>query len=384
MEAYLDNAATTRCLPEAADVMSRILTDDFGNPSSLHRKGIEAENYVKDARRIIADSLKADPKEIVFTSGGTESNNLALFGTAHAKKRQGMHIITTMIEHPSVNNPVAALEEEGFSVSFLPVDEHGLISLEQLADSLRPDTILVSMMHVNNEIGAIEPIEEAARIVHEKAPKALFHVDAIQSYGKLSIYPKRIGVDLLSASGHKLHGPKGSGFLFISEKAHILPLVYGGGQEKSLRSGTENVPAIAGLGKAVSALFSNAQENRKHLYELKERFVAGLQDMDGVTFNGYTGREAAPHIVSVSARGIRAEVLLHALEDKGVYVSSGSACSSNRPSKSRTLMAIGASDEVLESTVRFSFSVHTTAEEIDYAVQMMKELVPVLGRFTRR
>ena len=382
--AYLDNAATTQCLPEAAELVKKVLTEDFGNPSSLHTKGMEAEQYLKDARKTIAKSLKAEEKEIVFTSGGTESNNLAIFGTARAKQRQGRHIVTTMIEHPAVHNPVAALEEEGFEVSYLPVDKNGVVSPDQLRAVLRSDTILVSVMHVNNEIGAIEPVEEIAQIVHESAPKALFHVDAVQSYGKMLVYPGRVGIDLLSVSGHKLHGPKGSGFLYVNEKAHILPVLYGGGQERSLRSGTENVPAIAGLGLAVEKLFADQKGNRDHLYALKQRFVLGVKDIEGLSFNGHTGKASAPHIVSVTAQGIRSEVLLHALEDKGVYVSAGSACSSNRPSKSRTLMAIGADDAVLDTTIRFSFSVHTTEEEIDMAVDALNELVPLLRKYQRR
>ena len=382
MSAYLDNAATTQCLPEAAEVMQRVLTADYGNPSSLHSKGMEAEQYIKSARRTVAASLKAQEKEIIFTSGGTESNNLAIFGAARAKRRQGRHIITTMIEHPSVHNAVAALEEEGCEVTYLPVDHNGVFPPEMLASSLRPDTVLVTVMHVNNEIGTIEPIEEAAQIVHEGAPKALFHVDAIQSYGKLPVYPKRIGVDLLSVSGHKLHGPKGSGFLFVREGVHILPLQYGGGQSR--RSGTENVPAIAGLGVAVEALFERQQENREHLYACKERFVEGVRDIPGIRFNGHTGKASAPHIVSISVKDVRAEVMLHALEERGVFVSAGSACSSNRPAKSRTLLAIGAKDERIASTIRFSFSVHTTADEIDQAIEAIRELAPALSRFRRK
>lgn len=383
MKAYLDNAATTRCLDEAVDLMTKILKEDFGNPSSLHTMGMDAENYIKDAREIIAKSLKVKPKEIVFTSGGTESNNLAIAGVAHARKRQGNHIVTTMIEHPSVGNPFAALGDEGFDVSYLPVDKYGVISADMLKSILREDTILVSVMHVNNEIGSVQPVEEIAKIVHENAPKAVFHVDAIQSYGKLQVYPSRIGIDMLSASGHKLHGPKGSGFLYINEKIHLLPLLYGGGQEGTLRSGTENVPAIAGLGVAVSDIFSHESAYRDHLYELKERFTDRTKDIEGISYNGHTDKSGAPHIVSVTASGIRAEVLLHALEDRGVYVSSGSACSSNKPQKSKTLTAIGADADRLESTVRFSFSVHTTEEEIDYAADVLGEVVPVLSKFKR-
>ncbi len=368
MEAYFDNAATTRCLAEAAEQMVQVMTQDYGNPSSLHTKGMEAEAYLKETRKSIAKSLKVQEKEIIFTSGGTESNNLAIFGTARAKKRQGRHIITTMIEHPSVNNPLAALEEEGFEVTRLPVDLDGRIQKSQLEEALREDTILVSIMHVNNEIGALEPVEEFGECIHAKAKKALFHVDAIQSYGKLPLYPKRCGIDLLSVSGHKLHGPKGSGFLFLNEATHILPLLYGGGQENGLRSGTENVPAIAGLGVAVEALFPHIKENRENMYRLREYFIQNIMDMDDTTVFGRKDRQTAPHIISVSFAGIRSEVLLHALEEKNVYVSAGSACSSNRPAKSRTLMAIGADDAAIESTVRFSLSVHTRKNEIDYAL----------------
>lgn len=384
MIAYLDNAATTKCNDGAVEIMTKLLREDFGNPSSLHTMGMEAESYVKHSREVIAKTLKVKPKEIIFTSGGTESNNLAIAGVAHAKKRQGNHIITTMIEHPSVGNPFSALGDEGFEVSYLPVDSNGVISLDLLKNSLREDTILVSIMHVNNEIGSIEPIEEAASVIHENSPKAVFHVDAIQSYGKLPIYPSKMGIDLLSVSGHKIHGPKGSGFLYANEKIYLLPLLYGGGQENALRSGTENVPAIAGLGVAVEDYFNHSEEKREHLYALKKHFVEETKKIDGVSLNGRTDESSAPHIVSVTTSGIRAEVMLHALEDKGIYVSSGSACSSNKPQKSKTLMAIGADNDRLESTVRFSFSVNTTIEEVDFAIEALKELVPVLNKFKRR
>lgn len=383
MEVYLDNAATTQCLPAAARRMMEVLTEDYGNPSSLHRKGMEAEAYIRSARKTIAKTLKALEKEIIFTSGGTESNNLAIFGAAHAKRRQGRHVVTTMIEHPSVNNPMAALEEEGFEVTYLPVDEAGVIRLEQLKDALREDTILVSIMHVNNEIGAVEPVEEIGQIVHEEAKKAVFHVDAIQSYGKLALYPKRCGVNLLSVSGHKLHGPKGSGFLFVDDNTRIVPILYGGGQEQSLRSGTENVAAIAGLEVAVEEAFSRIRESRERMYELRQMFLDGLSDLEDNRAFG-SKEQVAPHIISVSFSGIRSEVLLHALEEKGIYVSAGSACSSNRPAKSRTLMAIGASDEALDSTVRFSLSDQTTKEELEYVLVVLKELTPRLRMFQRR
>ncbi len=383
MEAYLDNSATTRCSDRAFALMQKVLLEDYGNPSSLHMKGVEAERYVKAAREKIAKTLKVTEKEIIFTSGGTESNNLAILGTAFANRRAGNRIITTAVEHASVANPMKFLEEEGFEVIYLPVDENGVISLKDLEEALSDQTILVSLMHVNNEIGAVEPVEEAAALVHEKCPKALVHVDAIQSYGKFRIYPKKSGIDLLSVSGHKIHGPKGSGFLYVKEKTKIKPIIYGGGQQNGMRSGTENVPGIAGLGEAAAEIYEDFKDKQDRLYALKERFIQAVTTIPGVSVNGKTGRDSAPHIVSVSVEGVRAEVLLHSLEDKQIYVSSGSACSSNKPAVSRTLKGIGLKQNLLDSTVRFSFSVHTTEEEIDYAADVLKTLVPALQKYTR-
>lgn len=383
MEAYLDNSATTRCSDRAFALMQKVLLEDYGNPSSLHMKGVEAERYVKVAREKIAKTLKVTEKEIIFTSGGTESNNLAILGTAFANRRAGNRIITTAVEHASVANPMKFLEEEGFEVIYLPVDENGVISLKDLEEALSDQTILVSLMHVNNEIGAVEPVEEAAALVHEKCPKALVHVDAIQSYGKFRIYPKKSGIDLLSVSGHKIHGPKGSGFLYVKEKTKIKPIIYGGGQQNGMRSGTENVPGIAGLGEAAAEIYEDFKDKQDRLYALKERFIQEVTTIPGVSVNGKTGCDSAPHIVSVSVEGVRAEVLLHSLEDKQIYVSSGSACSSNKPAVSRTLKGIGLKQNLLDSTVRFSFSVHTTEEEIDYAADVLKTLVPALQKYTR-
>lgn len=383
MEAYLDNSATTRCSDRAFALIQKVLLEDYGNPSSLHMKGVEAERYVKAAREKIAKTLKVTEKEIIFTSGGTESNNLAILGTAFANRRAGNRIITTAVEHASVANPMKFLEEEGFEVIYLPVDENGVISLKDLEEALSDQMILVSLMHVNNEIGAVEPVEEAAALVHEKCPKALVHVDAIQSYGKFRIYPKKSGIDLLSVSGHKIHGPKGSGFLYVKEKTKIKPIIYGGGQQNGMRSGTENVPGIAGLGEAAAEIYEDFKEKQDRLYALKERFIQAVTTIPGVSVNGKTGRDSAPHIVSVSVEGVRAEVLLHSLEDKQIYVSSGSACSSNKPAVSRTLKGIGLKQNLLDSTVRFSFSVHTTEEEIDYAADVLKTLVPALQKYTR-
>jgi len=384
MQAYLDNSATTQCSKRATDLMVKLLTEDFGNPSSMHMKGVEAEKYIKEAKEKIAKTLKIDEKEIVFTSGGTESNNMALIGAALANKRAGNHIITTSIEHASVSATTAYLEELGFKVTYLKVDADGIISLEELQEAVTDETILVSLMMVNNEIGAVEPIEEAVKVIKTKNPKTLVHVDAIQAYGKYRIYPKKIGVDLLSVSGHKIHGPKGVGFLFIRDKVKVKPLILGGGHQKGMRSGTENVPGVAALAEAAVEIYEDFDKKIDHLYALKARFIEGLQDIDGVSVNGKTGRDSAPQIVSVSIEGVRSEVMLHTLEDRGIYVSAGSACSSNKPAVSSTLTAIGLKKNLLDSTIRFSFCVNTTEEEIDYALSVMREVIPMLQKYTRK
>lgn len=384
MEAYLDNSATTRCSKAAADKMVLLLTEDFGNPSSLHMKGVIAEKYINEAKKKIARTLKCQEKEIVFTSGGTESNNLAIIGSAMANQRAGKHIITTQVEHASVANTMKFLEDNGFEITYLGVNHDGRISLEELKAAMRPDTILVSIMQVNNEIGAVMPVEEAGKLIKEINPNTLFHVDAIQSYGKLHISPKNMNCDLLSVSGHKIHGPKGSGFLYIKDKTKIKPIIYGGGQQKGMRSGTENVPAIAGLGVAAEEIYTDLDTKIEAMYALKSHFINEVTRIDGVTVNGLTDKTSAPHIVSVSVQGVRAEVILHTLEDKNIYVSAGSACSSNKPAVSATLKAIGLPKELLDSTVRFSFCVDTTIEEIDYAVKVMQDVVPKLQKYTRR
>ena len=383
MEAYLDNSATTRCSEAAKNKMVEALTVDFGNPSSMHMKGVEAEKYVKEAATAIAKTLRCQEKEIVFTSGGTESNNLAIIGTALANQRAGRHIITTSVEHASVKNTMRFLEEEGFEITYLPVDANGEISLEDLKRELREDTILVSMMMVNNEIGALEPIENAGEIIKNHNPATVFHVDAIQAYGKFQIIPKRMHIDLLSVSGHKIHGPKGSGVLYVSDKVHNRPLIYGGGQPKGMRSGTINVPGIAGLGVAAAEAYAHLAENAEHMYELKAYFADKLQQIGDVTINGKAGHDSAPQIISASFLGVRSEVLLHSLEDRNIYVSAGSACSSNHPSQSGTLLNIGLDHAHQESTLRFSFCPETTREELDYTYGVLEELLPMLRRYTR-
>ena len=383
MEAYFDNSATTRVLDSVMDIVTRTMTVDYANPAAKHIRGMEAENYIRDARSIIAKTLKVADKEILFTSGGSESNNMALIGTAMANKRAGMHIISTNVEHASIYNTLGFLQEQGFEITYLPVDHNGHIDLDQLREAVRPDTILVSVMYVNNEVGSVEPVAEISKVIKAKNPSTIFHVDAIQAYGKYEIRPKKEGIDLLSVSGHKIHGPKGVGFLYIDEKVKIRPLIYGGGQQKGMRSGTENVPGVAGLGAAAEEMYRNHQEKMDYLYDLKEHMMKRVAEIDGVVINSQPGRESAPQIVSVSFEGVRSEVLLHALEDRGIYVSSGSACSSNHPGVSGTLKGIGVKQELLDSTLRFSFGMFNKKEEIDYAIEVLKELLPVLRRYRR-
>lgn len=383
MEAYFDNSATTRVLDSVKDIVVKTMTEDYGNAAAKHRKGLEAENYIKEARKEIARTLKAEEKEILFTSGGSESNNMALIGTAFANQRAGRHIISTSIEHPSVYNPLGYLEGQGFEVTILPVDHDGHISLEELEKAVRPDTILVSVMYVNNEIGAVEPIGEISRIVKRKNPDTLLHVDAIQAYGKFVIRPKKQGIDLMSVSGHKIHGPKGVGFLYINSGVKIKPLIYGGGQQWNLRSGTENVPGVAGLGAAAKEMYTDHEQKVAQMTEIKDVMIDRLGGLEGVVIRSKKGSGSAPQIVSASFEGVRSEVLLHALEEKGIYVSSGSACSSRHPGISGTLKGIGVPTKLLDSTIRFSFGVFNTKEEIDYCIGVLAELLPVLRRYQR-
>lgn len=383
MEVYLDNSATTRCYDEVAELVCRVMREDYGNPSSMHHKGVEAEQYLRYARETLSRLLKVNEKEILFTSGGTESDNIALVGTAMANHRRGRHLVTTKMEHPAVLQTMAYLEHQGFEVTYLPVDHEGRISLSTLERAVRKDTILVSIMHVNNEIGSVQPIAEAGEVIKQCNPQTLFHVDAVQGFGKFRIYPAKMHVDMLSVSAHKIHGPKGVGFLYIREGAKVNPILYGGGQQKGMRSGTENVPGIAGLAKAAEMVYANLDRDVDRMYELRKMLIEGVERIEDVRVNGCPGREGAPHIVSLSVRGVRSEVLLHALEEKEIYVSAGSACSSNKPQISDTLKAIGVERDLLSSTIRFSFSTFTTKEEIRYTIQALDEMVPMLRRYTR-
>lgn len=384
MNVYFDNAATTVVSEGTARIVEKTMREDYGNPSSKHIMGVKAERYVKDAAQIIASTLKCKEKEILFTSGGTESNNTALIGCAIANQRAGKHIITTGIEHASVYEPLLFLESLGFEITALPVDETGHVRLEALRESLRPDTILVSTMMVNNEIGAIEPVGEMSKIIKAYNKNILYHVDAIQAYGKLRIYPKRMGIDMLSVSGHKIHGPKGVGFLYIDENVKIKPIIYGGGQQHGMRSGTINVPGIAGLGQAAKEAYEGFDERIAYITSVKDMIIDGAEKLDGVKVNSLKGDACAPHVVSISVEGVKSEVLLHALEDKGICVSSGSACSAHHPGISGTLKGIGLKENLLDSTIRVSLCELNTKEEAEYFLETLAELIPQLRRFTRK
>ncbi|MCR4586132.1 MAG: cysteine desulfurase [Lachnospiraceae bacterium] len=399
-EIYLDNSATTKCFDNVAEAVSRCLTEEYGNPSSAHHLGVVAEKKIREAREIFAKILRVKESEIYFTSGGTESDNLAILGAARANKRNGMHVITTKIEHPAVLNTMAELEKEGFEVTYLPVDEAGVISAEEGVFAVSGDTVLISVMHTNNEIGSLQPVAQLGRLLKRKYPKLVFHVDAVQGFGKAAIYPKEMGIDLMSISSHKIHGPKGAGVLYISEKTKIAPLVYGGGQQKDIRPGTENVPGIVGMAEAAKTLFADMEADTETLYAIKKDFVRELSGLEDVEINGLPGvrnvkglsddavekavRASAPHIISASFKGVRSEVLLHALEERNIYVSAGSACSTHKKTDSATLTAIGLKAALMDSTIRFSTSVFTKKEDTEETVRALRELLPELRKYSAR
>lgn len=382
-EVYLDNSATTKPYSQVVDKMVEMLTENYGNPSSLHTKGIQAEKAVNQARDSIAKALDVKSTEIFFTSGGTEANNLAIRGCAAAYQKRGDHLITSAIEHPSVLNTFKYLEEQGFRVSYIGVDRNGILDLKQLENEVCDKTILVSIMHVNNEIGTVQPLKEIRNILNAKHSNAYFHVDAIQSFGKIPFIPSDFGIDMLSVSAHKLHGPKGIGALYVKKGVLVKPIVFGGNQELSLRSGTENVPGIAGFGIAVDLTFEKMERILNKMNELKNMLAEKIeQTIDEVQINGK--RNGAPHILNVSFRGVKAEVLLHSLEAKNIFVSTGSACSSNKPSPSHVLTAMRVDKQCIEGAIRFSLSSFNTKEDIEYCVSELANIVKQLRKYMRR
>ena len=382
MEIYLDNSATTKPYPEVIEKMVYAMTTDYANPSSLHRKGIEVEKSIKIIRQDIARTLGAKDKEIYFTSGGTESNNSIIRGVVNLYKKRKNHIISTEIEHPSVLNTLKDLEEDGFEVTYLKVDKEGKINIEELKNAIKPSTILISIMHVNNEIGTIQPIEEIGKYLKTLKDKVYLHVDAVQSYSKINFKPSRYNIDFMSVSAHKFHGPKGIGFMYIKENNRIKPILTGGGQEIGIRSGTENVPGIYGLGEAVKIINKNLKDTINKVNDLKELLKEEISNnIDDIKIN--SPEDGVCHILNVSFKDIRGEVLLHYLEQKGIYVSTGSACSSKKKG-SHVLNAIGLTQNDIEGAIRFSLSDLNTKEEILEVVKVLKESISDLRMIIRR
>lgn len=378
---YFDNSATTRPHPQVIETMSKAMATYYGNPSSLHRKGVEAENILNQARAVAAGYLGCKPGEIFFTSGGTESNNAAIKGVAFQYQGRGKHIITTQIEHPAVYDVCKQLESMGFTVTYLPVDHEGRVTLADVQKAMRPDTILVSVMHVNNELGTIQPVEEIGKWL-KQFPKVLFHVDAVQGVGKVPLRIKESGIDLLSLSAHKFHGPRGIGILYKREGLIIQPLLTGGGQEAGVRSGTENLPAIAGLAKVFRLLQESGADEPSRLQRLLEQLREGVSLIEGIQVNT-PAKGTAPHIMNLSVPGVKAEVLLHALEERGFLVSTKSACSSKANEPSRVLMAIGVGTECASSSLRISLGRDNTADEVVQFIEALRDCVKTLRSYMK-
>ena len=382
-EIYLDNAATTRPYEEVAKVVAETMLYTYGNPSSMHKKGMDAENILKAASQFFARQMGALPEEIIYTSGGTESNNTAIIGAAMAYKRQGNKVITSAIEHPSVKEVFRYLEEQGFDVITVGVNEKGEILLDELKDAIDDKTLLVSIMHVNNEIGTIQNLEQIGQLIKEMNKETLFHVDAVQSFGKIPVHVKRAKIDFLSCSAHKFYGPRGVGLLYKNKAVRMQSLVYGGGQQKNVRSGTENVPGIAGTLKAAEITFAHQKEMLEHMKECKKYLATTiLNEIPDTWLNGPSIEESAPYILNIGFKDVRSEVLLHVLENEGIYVSSGSACSSHKKEKDGVLIAIGNEPKQLDHAIRFSFSHDTQIEDLKKVVEVLKMQVPLLRRYT--
>jgi cysteine desulfurase len=376
-EIYLDNSATTRQYDDVTAFMAEVAANSYGNPSSLHTKGIEAEKLVTAARETIAATLDAEPREIIFTSGGTESNNLAIKGYLDANPRKGKHIITTKIEHPSVLELYKHLEKCGYDVDYVGVDGSGSILTDELKSKIRKDTALISVILVNNETGTIQQDDEIAAIRDKNNPQTVILLDAVQAYGKMHINPGRSGIDMLSVSSHKIHGPKGTGVLYASKKIRLKPLLFGGGQESLLRSGTENVPGIAGFGLAAELTFEKLEDSRGQAVALKKLFC-GLLGETNLKYRINSPADASPFILNIAFEDLRAEVLLHHLEQKGIYVSTGSACTSHKNTHSHVLSAMGLQPQMIDGSIRFSFSGFNTEEEIEITVEALKEIIPLI------
>lgn len=385
MQVYLDNAATTRVLPEVADLMRDIMVNNYGNPSSLHRLGLEAEKLLDRARERLAAVLGCTPPEVIFTSGGTEANALAIRGTAWARHAEGRHLITTRIEHPSVLQTCRMLEQEGWEVTYLDVDATGTVNLAQLERALRPTTVLVTIHYVNNEVGTVQPISTIAGILGTGRRRPWLHVDAVQALGKLPVAVAELGADLISLSAHKVHGPKGTGALYARRGIRLRPLLAGGEQEFGLRAGTENVAGIAGFGLAAELAERSRPAAAEHMRRLKAEMSTRLMaEVPGCRVNGPPPDQGAPHILNLRLPGILGETMVHYLEERGVYVSTTSACASRRHPVSHVLVALGLSEEEAACSIRISLSRLNTMEEVAYAIGQIRQGAAELGRFGGR
>lgn len=373
---YLDNCATTKMRKEVIEEMIKSYENDFANPSSLHRLGMGTEKKIEESRKTISSYLKVRDKEVFFTSGGTESNNIAIFSSVEKMKNRGNHIITTKIEHPSVYNCMKKLENDGYDVDYLDVDEYGNIDFNQFKNLINDKTILVSIIHVNNEIGVVQDIKKIRSIMDEKDSIALLHLDGVQSFGKIPYSVKDLGINTLSISSHKIHGPKGIGALYVKDGTNLMPHIYGGGQENGFRSGTENIQGIVGFGRAVKIINDNFDVEYNHVLKIREYFYNKIKNnISDIKVNTKIDNTSSPYIINVSIRNTRGEVLLHYLEDENIYISTSSACSSNGTSRSHVLESIKLTDNEIEGTIRICFSHEITFDDIDIVVEQMKKSV---------
>lgn len=381
---YFDNAASTRPSDEVIENMAEIMRNFYANPAAQSSAGFESEKIIKASAKTLADIINARPEEIYFTSGGTEGDNWAFFGTAQGYKRDGKHIITTKVEHPAVISPAEKLEELGYEVTYLDTDEKGYIDIEELRSAIRKDTILVSVIFINNETGTIQDIETIGRTVKEANPKTLFHTDAVQAFGKIPIDVRKMNIDMLSMSAHKIHGPKGVGMFYIKNGLKVKPVIYGGGHQRGMRSGTENTAGASALALAAKHMYDNIQSNTKAALAVKKHLWEGISNsFDGVYINGDSIDKASPYVLNVAFTGLRSEVLLHALEDKDIYVSAGSACSSRKKQHSSVLSAMGIDEKRIIGSVRFSFTGENTVDEAEICLEALKKTVPLLRKYNK-
>ena len=381
---YFDNAATTRASEQVAEKVTEMLCHNFGNPASVNKLGLQVEKEIKKTTEILSRGIHCKINEIYYTSGGTEGDNWAIFGTAEGYQRQGKHLITTKIEHPAVKKPMETLEQKGYDITWLSVDKKGKIDLEELKQSIRKDTILVSIILINNETGVIQDVEKIGKIIKQQNENTLFHVDAVQAFGKYAIDVEKMNIDLLTMSAHKINGPKGVGMLYKRQGLKVKPYILGGEQQQGQRSGTENGAGVAGLGVAADICFQNMKKNQQTIFDVKRTLAEGiLNGIADVQINGDTLEQSSPYVLNVTFKGLRSEVLLHALESKDIFVSAGSACDSKKKVGSPVLTAMGLPFNEIEGAVRFSFCQYNTVEEAQECVKQLKEIVPFLRKYNR-